>query len=67
MSTTQHSASVSVNHHHRIIASHRIASHPIGGSEDRMHMHAWNGMASNQTLVGWATVRAIRSRDVTRR
>ena len=50
-----------------IISSHRIASHPIGGSEDRMHMHAWNGMASNQTLVGWATVRAIRSRDVTRR
>ena len=62
MSTTQHSASVSVNHHHR------IASHPIPSEDRRIGcMHAWNGMASNQTLVGWATVRAIRSRDVTRR
>ena len=66
MSTTQHSASVSVNHHHRI-ASHRIPSHRrIGGSDACARME-WNGMASNQTLVEWATVRAIRSRDVTRR
>ena len=47
MSTTQHSASVSVNHHHR------IASHPIGGSEDRMRAcMEWNGIESDPGGVG---------------
>ena len=36
-----------------IIASHRIASHPIGGSEDRMRAcMEWNGIESDPGGVG---------------
>jgi|MDTE01.1.fsa_nt_gb hypothetical protein len=51
MSTTQHSASVSVNHHH-LIASHRIPSHRRIGGSDAYACMEWNGIESDPGGVG---------------